>query len=411
MRKYLSRSIVLVLLMCFFIFTFCGCTSQVLDSLMALPMLQTSSDFAKFEEGDLYTCQIDEEASFWYSPEYLYGEWIRKGTVAPIKLSFDTGVGRSGGSVFELSIHFYDDLGNRFAAIHISMEGGLGNSKTNAKRALSKKLSGVEVFDAAYQDFIDTEISALTFEDLEVKKIKQQADLHESVFTNFISYFGLHIIERPGIHLSKHSGFWLNFSEGGTRYTCADLGELCTITLPDQRGSHMVLKISEPIDSVKQYPGDHPAEYELFMDEDGVYIWLETDGEKEKARIKMETAEGATPEEYGSFIAPKDGTGNTYLFSCESGSFTYSGQLGLGTWKDGEAEHHIKVSVGDMPFELVISELTSSTDAEIILIADFLKMEDGHIAKFKIRDEYLGSRLFESEAVTEFVIIKQSTLK
>ena len=64
----LIKTLVLFLIFLFIVMLCSGCLENN-------PMFEDSDNFLSFEEGDVYTCTINDDVNFWYSPIDMYGEW------------------------------------------------------------------------------------------------------------------------------------------------------------------------------------------------------------------------------------------------------------------------------------------------------------------------------------------------
>jgi hypothetical protein len=397
---------------------FIGCTENN-------SMFESANDFLSFKEGDVYTCKINSDVSFWYSPMDMYGEWTNGKTVIPIKMrSAMEGMPRV---CSHYAVDFFDEYGCRFGTLVLCMSNNSLKIDTTSKKSISLKLERVELLNSDYQAFLDDQFIDLNWEGVVIKKVKMEVSSENSTFQPLEAWANANLDE---VLVCEEGGFWFSLSSGKgyCKNTSATADVICckiTAFNPypaiwyedyDLLGGYY----GEPC--VKLYMFDECNSsilqtYEIFADEEGYYIWLGTEEEPVKAYLTKATEENDPRREFKAFFQAEDEQQNAYTFTCEQGNFSYSGSLGLGVWQTEAGQQNIKVSLGTYPLEISISTISNTEESKVLLKADFVEITDENTAKFKIRSEYLENEIFYAEdqpiLYTEFSIVKHldSTIK
>ena len=270
-------------------FLFCGCFDH-----------QSHYDFMAYESGDIYTCQIDEQTSFWYSPEYVYGEWHKGDTVVPVKLSFRVASSAADSPLKWIQLHFFNEYGSPFAQVRLLI------NSTNAEHSIIDQMYDFEVLDPQYQAFVDEQLNGVNFEGIEIKKLKKDVAYHESLYApilNFFSEEATYILEGTDmwfVGTPATEEYYTNnsvYSEGyGFFKTQAEKTEhsyfcIMVIRTPgrlmgEQESTWVYLDYY--FTQYGYYSGDR---FVLFTDEQGVFIRLELNGETQKVYIRKATPE------------------------------------------------------------------------------------------------------------------------
>lgn len=375
-------------------FVFCCCSNQ-----------QADAEFIAFESGDVYTCQIDEQTSFWYSPEYVYGEWSRGDTVIPMKLSFYC---MTEGVLSHAYITLYDEYCSPFAQIRLRVN----LYKMTPEQCRCRLMYETKVFEPRYQTFVDEQLSDVDFEGIVIKKVKKEVECHESLFApmlNFFSEAATYVLEGTDMWfvgtptdeeyynsnsiINKGPGYGENRSTGSIVSTYFEVGR----SNGDRWKEHQTdpIKLTDTVNSYR---------YILLADAQGIYIRMTLNGEEQKVYIRKATPETDPQRDFWSFLEPEDENGNEYVFSCADGNFSYGGEAGEGIWEHETQQKQIYVGKNNYPLQLIIKE--AGDEGKTLVTGTFVEMVDEHTAKFEINNEYLSNPLF-ADTLTEFYITKE----
>ena len=404
------KTLVLFLILLFIVMLCSGCLENN-------PMFEDSDSFLSFEEGDVYTCTINDDVNFWYSPIDMYGEWTNGETVVPIKM-------RDGNSgkprvCSHYVVDFFDEYGCRIGSIVLCMSDNSLKMDTTANRSICLKLEKVEVLNGDYQEFLDDQFANLNWEGVVIRKEKKEVSLKASVFQPLEAWGNTGLDK---VLTCDEGDFWFLLSSGKGYWKDNPAAEdvLCFMITPftpyppkwydkelDIRGGYY----SEPCVKLYMIDGSNNSvlkSYEIFADQEGYYILLESEEEPIKARLTKATSDADPRLDFLNFMQGEDESKNTFTFTCEQGGFSYTGHLGIGVWETEGEKFDIKVSRGEYPLEICISLISDELTGDIILKADFIEMTDENTAKFRIRSEFLGGKVFPDSQQAEFYVTKQA---
>ena len=376
-------------------------------------------DFLSFEEGDVYTCAINDDTSFWYSPFDMYGEWMKGETVIPITLSYQ-GIGQPRVD-YSLSVNFFDQNGCRIGSLLLRMSDNAFNTDTTAQQSKCLNVRKTTILNTEYQEFLEEQFANLTWDGVVVKKANKEVYSKNSVFYPLLSWAKT---DHDEMLLCEEGEFWfwITSSEGywyDNPLTTDVLKFVISSQWPNPDQSYYADQdlmggyYSEPC--VKLYMMDYIqnsvlTSYEIFADQDGYYILLESEEAPIKARLTKASSDADPRLDFLNFMQGENESKNTFTFTCEQGGFFYTGHLGIGIWESETEKADIKVSKGDWPLEICVSLISNELTGDIILKADFVEMTDENTAKFRIRSEFLGGKLFPDPNQTEFYVTKQPAL-
>ena len=417
--KLLKTTGLFLIILCIVIL-FSGCTLvEYLNEkyIEGIASSEGFEDFLSFEQGDMYTCTINDDVSFWYSPIDMYGEWTSGDTIVPVKLTYQ-GIGQPRVD-YSLSVDFFDRQGCRIGVLRMCMSDNAFNSDTTAKQSKCLNISETKVLNTEYQKLFEELFADLTLEGAIIRKEKREVSSKDSVFQPLLSWGDtdcdeiLHCVE---------GGFWFWISSGeGYWYGNPITTDVLKFKISSQWTNFderyyadqdlMGGYYSESC--VKLYMMDYVdnsvlTSYEIFADQAGYYIWLESEEEPIKARLTKATADTNPRRDFAAFMQGEDESGNAFTFTCEQGGFSFTGRLGIGIWEGETEKADIKVSKGDWPLEICVSLISNELTGDIILKADFVEMTDENTAKFRIRSEFLGGKVFPDSKQAEFYVTKQA---
>ena len=348
-------------------------------------------DFTEHAEKDVYTCTLNSTTEFWYSPTYLYGEWIKDDETVPMTINFSTGT--SAEPETDCVLRFHDEYGSCMAELIMEMNG----YRTNSSKSLCEAVGELIVYDVEKQEMLQSLVDGIEFVGQTVYKAEKNIPAYTPIQQSIFDFLAQ---GEPGFYCEDFD-FWFTVAN---QY-CPEYFYSYTIGYRFLNGEWMPLDIVIKKDTLTRsawFYNYGPGRYYLPMvclDENGYFLRYKEGDTIHCARLQRATAETDPRIPYDTFMSKTDGQGNAYRFVCESEGFYFDGNTLIGTWTNGTDTRDIQMREWHSSYQ-TIAIWTKNGDQELI-VAKFVELLEDGSARFKVT-KYSG--LFP---LTEIILKKE----
>lgn len=354
--------------------------SLVLPVLLSGCGTEKWSSFKAHGEKDVYTCTLNSTTEFWYSPTYLYGEWIKGDQTVPMTIRFTVGVGYR----YETNcvLRFHDEYGSCMAELVMEMT----KSRTNQSKSVCSAASELIVYDTEKEEMLESLVDGVDFVWKTIRKVEKDIPAYTPIQQSIFDFLAQ---GEPGFYCEDFD-FWFNVNQD--QYYPGHFYSYTTGIRRLQNGAwtHLDVTIEEDTltKSAWHYSYGMYRHYLLPMiclDENGYFLRYKEGDTIHCARLERATAETDLRNQipYCAFMSKTDEKGNPYRFVCESEGFYINGNTLTGVWTNGTDSIGIKMEEGHWARPYQIIEIYSEND-ETLLSATFVELLEDGSARFTV---------------------------
>ena len=333
------------------------------------------SSFKAHGEKDIYTCTLNSTTEFWYSPTYLYGEWIKGEQTVPMTIRFTPGVGYR----YEKNcvLRFHDEYGSCMAELVMEMT----KSRTNQSKSVCRAASELIVYDTEKEEMLESLVDGVDFAWKTIRKVEKDipayTPIQQSIF-DFLSQseFGFYC---------EDLDFWFEVNQN--QYQLGLYSYTTGFRFLNGAWIHLDVTIEEDTltKSAWHYSYGmyrHHLLPMICLDENGYFLRYKEGDTIHCARLEKAIAETDPQIPYDTFMNKTDEQGNAYRFVCESEGFYIDGDTQTGVWTNGTDS--VAIQMKNWPsYYLSISIWTQNGDQEL-LDARFVELLEDGSARFRV---------------------------
>ena len=339
--------------------------SLVLPVLLSGCGTEKWSSFKAHGEKDIYTCTLNSTTEFWYSPTYLYGEWIKGDQTVPMTIRFTAG--NSAEPDTNCVLRFHDEYGSCMAELVMEMN----KFRTNQSKSVCRAAGELIVYDIEKQEILQSLVDGIKFVGKTVYKTEKgnmpaYTPIQQSIF-DFLS-----IENDYPVLMCEELNFWYIASKGYPHAERQIDGEWCGFSMHvDEDTLTFYTSYIMPCRTLM-----------VGLDEDGYFLRNKVGDEILCARIERATLETDPRREipYYAFMFKTDEQGNAYRFVCESEDFYIDGDTQTGVWTNGTDS--IAIELEDRYWDREICIYTEN--GKELLVATFEELLEDGSARFRV---------------------------
>jgi len=343
---------------------------------------ETWCKFTEHGEKDVYTCTLNDDTQFWYSPTYLYGEWTKGEETVPMTIYFTAGFGNE----YETNclLRFHDEYGSCMAELVMEMN----EYRTNSSKSLCEAAGKLIVYDVEKQEMLQSLVDGIEFVGQTVYKAEKDIPSYTPIQQSIFDFLAQ---SEPGFYCEDFD-FW--FTVANPTYYREYLRDY-SVGLGLINGKWISFDVVIRQDTLTKsawFYNYEPGMVYLPMvclDENGYFLRYKEGDTIHCARLERVTAETDPRKEipFYAFMTKTDDQGNSYRFVCESEGFYIDGDTQTGVWTKGTDNIAIKLEERNWGEEIIIS--TEKND-KAFLMATFVELLEDGSARFKIK-RYTGA--------------------
>lgn len=336
--------------------------------------------FTEHGEKDLYTCTLNSTTEFWYSPTYLYGEWIKDDETVPMTINFSTGT--SAEPETNCVLRFHDEYGSCMAELVMEMN----KFRTNRSKSVCEAAGELIVYDVEKEEMLQSLVDGIKFVGKTVYKTEKgnmpaYTPIQQSIF-DFLAQ------GEPGFYCEEFN-LWFNSTSNYSKYLSCYVD--CEKLVEDE-WKNFSAHVEK--DTFTFYDYSMPRLLMVCLDENGYFLRNKINDEILCKRLEKATAEtdARTKIPYRIFINEKDEQGNYYRFVCESEGFFINGDTNTGILENGT--QILAIQMDCYTSERVIAIVTEVADTMLdgipitkrrtIIYAHFAELLEDGSARFTV---------------------------